>query len=79
MLKGSHMPKKQSSKQPMDQKLETLTKRLKGTSEFHLDESKLSLKAQALVEELSQELHLPKEVIAKIAFEAYTIFGKKKG
>lgn len=68
------MPKKQ----PMDQKMEKLTKKVTSNSEFRLDESKLSLKAQTLLKELSQELHLPKEVIAKIAFEAYTIFGKKK-
>ncbi|ARU48118.1 hypothetical protein [Sulfurospirillum diekertiae] len=67
-----------AKKQPMDQKLEKLTKKIKASNEFCLDESKLSLKAQTLLEELSQELHLPKEVIAKIAFEAYTLFGKKK-
>ena len=67
-----------AKKQPMDQKMEKLTKKIKASSEFYLDESKLSLKAQTLLAELSQELHLPKEVIAKIAFEAYTLFGKKK-
>ena len=66
-----------AKKQPMDQKMEKLTKKIKASSEFYLDESKLSLKAQTLLAELSQELHLPKEVIAKIAFEAYMIFGKK--
>jgi len=72
------MPKQQKKQHPMEQKMETLTKKLRANSEFSVDTSKLPIKAQVLLEELSQELHLPKEVIAKIALEAYRLFGKKK-
>lgn len=42
-----------------------------------LDESTLSPKAKALLEELSRELKLPKEVVAELAGAMYRLYKDK--
>ncbi|WP_442765377.1 hypothetical protein [Sulfurospirillum cavolei] len=44
---------------------------------FSLDEHTLSLKAQQLLEELSDELGLSKEVIASMAITLYSLYKEK--